>query len=384
MQRVEQRLHARALFAANDQDADDREDDADAGEDHGGGDEVDELFEGATADERQRGAKGRGGQDRAAVGLVEVGAHARHVAHVVAHVVSDGGRVARVVLGNARLDFAHEVSAHVSRLGVDAAADAREERLCRRAHAKGQHGDGHLGQLVVRVHVGADEPDIADEVAEARGHVGRRVDKLVEDDEPQRDVEQAKADDDEAHHRAGAEGDLQAAVESLGGALGGAAGSVGRGLHADESAQAGEEAAGEEGDGHKGVLQAEQSERDEDDAEDGEDDGDARILLLEVGHRPLADEAGDFLHAIGARRGLFHQAVENRGGGERDQGADGSNPPIGGGGAVTCGLGLLRQRLQQGVGDLFHETTPSRKIARGQRLASSRTSGGLMIVTWGV
>jgi hypothetical protein len=39
-------------------------------------------------------AQGGGGEDRAAVGLVEVGAHAGHVADVVADVVGDGRRVA--------------------------------------------------------------------------------------------------------------------------------------------------------------------------------------------------------------------------------------------------------------------------------------------------
>jgi hypothetical protein len=54
-------------------------------------------------------AQGRRREDRAAVALVEVGAHAGHVAHVVAHVVGDRGGVASVVLGTAVLDLAHEV-----------------------------------------------------------------------------------------------------------------------------------------------------------------------------------------------------------------------------------------------------------------------------------
>ena len=66
--------------------------------------------------------------DRADVGLEEVGAHAGHVADVVAHVVGDDRRVARVVLGDAGLDLADEVGADVGGLGVDAAADAREQR----------------------------------------------------------------------------------------------------------------------------------------------------------------------------------------------------------------------------------------------------------------
>ena len=62
--------------------------------------------------------------DRADVRLEEVGAHAGDVADVVTDVVGDGGRVARVVLGDARLDLADEVGADVGGLGVDAAADA--------------------------------------------------------------------------------------------------------------------------------------------------------------------------------------------------------------------------------------------------------------------
>ena len=50
------------------------------------------------------------------------------VADVVAHEVGDDGRVARVVLGDAGLDLADEVGADVGGLGVDAAAELREER----------------------------------------------------------------------------------------------------------------------------------------------------------------------------------------------------------------------------------------------------------------
>jgi hypothetical protein len=81
-------------------------------------------------------AEGRRREDRAAVGLVEVGAHAGDVADVVADVVRDGRGVARVVLGDAGLDLADEVGADVGGLGVDAAADTGEERLRRGAHAE--------------------------------------------------------------------------------------------------------------------------------------------------------------------------------------------------------------------------------------------------------
>ncbi len=62
------------------------------------------------------------------VALEQVRAHAGDVAHVVAHVVGDDSRVAGIVLGNTRLDLAHEVGADVGGLRVDAAADTREQR----------------------------------------------------------------------------------------------------------------------------------------------------------------------------------------------------------------------------------------------------------------
>ena len=61
------------------------------------------------------------------VGLEQVGRHARAVADVVADVVGDHGRVARVVLGDPGLDLPDEVGADVGGLGVDAAAEPRED-----------------------------------------------------------------------------------------------------------------------------------------------------------------------------------------------------------------------------------------------------------------
>src|SRR4051812_6865106 len=80
------------------------------------------------------------------VALEEVGGHAGAVADVVAHVVGDGGRVAGVVLGDARLDLAHEVGADVGRLGEDAATDSQEQREQRATEAEPDE-DGGRGVL---------------------------------------------------------------------------------------------------------------------------------------------------------------------------------------------------------------------------------------------
>ena len=65
---------------------------------------------------------------RDGVGLEQVGRHAGAVADVVAHVVGDHGRVARVVLRDAGLDLADQVGADVGGLRVDAAAETCEDR----------------------------------------------------------------------------------------------------------------------------------------------------------------------------------------------------------------------------------------------------------------
>ncbi len=66
--------------------------------------------------------------DRTDEGLEKVGAHAGDVTDVVTDVVCDDGRVTGVILGKTGLDLADEVGADVRGLGVDAAADTREER----------------------------------------------------------------------------------------------------------------------------------------------------------------------------------------------------------------------------------------------------------------
>jgi hypothetical protein len=70
------------------------------------------------------------------VGLEQVGGHAGAVADVVADVVGDHGRVARVILRNAGFDLAHQVRADVGALGEDAAAEAREDRDQRTAEGE--------------------------------------------------------------------------------------------------------------------------------------------------------------------------------------------------------------------------------------------------------
>ena len=149
------------------------------------------------------------------VALEQVGGHAGAVADVVAHVVGDGGRVAGVVLGDARLDLADEVGADVGGLGEDAAADAEEQGEQRATEAEADE-DGRAG--------------------------------VLEEHDDDRGAEQAEADGEHAGDAAGAERDLERGGQraALGGG-GGAHVAAGGQRHADEAGEAGQEAAGDEG-----------------------------------------------------------------------------------------------------------------------------------------
>jgi hypothetical protein len=141
--------------------------------------------------EQQRGQHHRGA-DGDDVGLEQVGGHAGAVADVVADVVGDHGRVARVVLGNAGLDLADEVGADVGGLGEDAAAETGEDRDQRGA-------EGQRGQ---RLDHGA--------VLAADGVAAGPMQVPVE----HRDREQREAGDQHAGDGAGAEGQGQALLQA--------------------------------------------------------------------------------------------------------------------------------------------------------------------------
>ena len=211
----------------------------------------------------------RDGGDR--VGLEQVGRHARAVADVVADVVGDHGRVARVVLRDARLDLADEVSSDVGGLREDAAAEAREDRDQRPA-------EGEADQVVDRrllavVEDAGEDPVVA-------GH-----------------AEQAEAHDEQAGDRAGAErhleGRAQAALRRLRRAHVRANGDV----HADEARGGGENRADREADRRPPaelVVEADHEERHEGDARD------RQVLPAEVRRGALLHGAGDLLHPLGA------------------------------------------------------------------------------------
>ena len=261
------------------QDADDRGDDADRGDEQRE-DHADRAEDGLPEDQ--------GGHQRHRVGLEEVGGHAGAVADVVAHVVGDGGGVARVVLGDARLDLADQVGADVGGLGEDAAADTHE------------HGEQ-----------GAAEAEALED--------DRRV--LVEDQQHERGAEQAQADGDHAADATGAVRDAEGRPVAAGaGGLGHADVGAGGQRHADEADERGERRTDQEEDrpaepgAPAAVVHRQQEQQDEDDH--GED-AEGAELPTQIGRRSLLHRLRDLAHLrrplVGGQDGLDEERGEAEG-----------------------------------------------------------------------
>ena len=228
-----------------------------------------------------RDGEGRGdghrGDHGVAVGLEKVGPHAGHIADVVAHVVGDDTGVARVILGNTRLDFADEVGADVGSLGEDAAADAVED-----GHQRGAHGEA-----VDDVHVmlGLAEEDKEPTHAEqTHGGHGQSHDRAAEKRRGQRRTSPAFV-----------RGDGRAHVDVRGG------------IHADVAGDGRSRRTEEERQRFPGVLEDEQA---------ADNDGEARDeqqFAAHEDHRALVDFAGDFRHASLAAGLRGQVAVDDEG-----------------------------------------------------------------------
>ena len=286
---LQELAHAGAFLCADGEDADYGQHHAHCRYQHRGQD-------GPCLHRRAHGVEGRsaerhGGKDGSAVAFVKVGSHAGHVAHVVTHVVGDGGGIAGVVFRKVALDLAHYVRSHVGRFGVDAAAHAGEEGLGAGAHSEGEHGGGDDHELL---------------------GFGRFDHEDVEQDVPQGYVKQAEAHYGETHYRTAAEGYLEARVERAPGGVGRAAGREGGRAHAYIARETGEETTGEECEGHPLVLDVEYvCEHGEEHREHGEHDDDDLVLLPEICHGALTDVLGDLFHGGSPFVFPAHLAVEN-------------------------------------------------------------------------
>ena len=219
-----QSAHDRAVAAEADHvGADDRGDDAHPADQERQGHQRDQL---RCAAERQRDRDHRD-PDRDDIGFEQVRGHSGAVADIVADVVGDHRRVARIVLGNPGFDLADQVGADVGGLGEDAAAETGEDRHQRGAQReRGQ--SGHDRAVIGRVAAGA-------------GQVPEQA----------RNREQRQSGHQHAGDGAGAEGGGEALLEAAAGGLGGADVGPHRNVHADEAGRARQDRTDQESDGRK-------------------------------------------------------------------------------------------------------------------------------------
>ena len=179
-------------------------------------------------------------QNGASVGFVQVGTHTSHITHIVAYVVGDGGGVTRIIFWNTSFHLTNQVSANVSSLGVDATTHAGKERLRRSTHTKAQHCGRNLGQRIDRF---ADKFSGGNE---------------IQNQEPNSNVQQGKANNNQTHHGTSAQSNLQAAVQAATSSISSSRGGVGGRLHTKEAAQCGEKATSQKSYWNNRILQIQQ------------------------------------------------------------------------------------------------------------------------------
>ena len=303
----EQVFHGGILAGSHGKDAEDGEQNAHGGDEHRRDDGL-VLHQRVPAVYKGCGTQGGCSEDGAAVAFVQVGTHSGHVTHVVAHIVGDSGGVTRVVFGDARLDFAHKVGAHVGRLRIDAAAHTGEKRLRTSTHAERKHG-------------GCDDAELVSGCQSIGGN--HRIEQQI----PERDVEQAQPHYDQSHHRPAAEGDAQASVQRLPCGIGRTRRGISGGFHAEKARKAGEETARKEGYRHPRILHAEAVGHDgEEDDQPEEDPTHDLVLLPQVGHGAPAHGRGYLLHLRSALTLTHHLPVKVPGKGQCQHGR-GRNKP---------------------------------------------------------
>jgi hypothetical protein len=230
-------------------------------------------------------AKQHGGDQGDRIGLEQVGGHAGAIADVVAHVVRDDRRIARVIFRDTGLDLAHEIRTDIRTLGEDAAAQTGEDRDERGAEGQADQRMQGMRALVAHVQQHAVVPGNAEQGEPDHQHAGDRTPT-------------------ESH----GEGRRKAASGGLCGTNVG----TNRNVHADVAGGPGEDRPHREPDA-RSPVEEDTDKKQEDDA----DSADGGVLAVEVCACAFLDGRGDLLHSFVARRPGKHpadrkRAVQNR------------------------------------------------------------------------
>ena len=97
------------------------------------------------------GAKRKRCQNRSDIGFVQIRTHSGHITNIITYVIRNRGRVARVVLRNARFNFiagADQIGSNIRRLGVDAAPHTGKKRHEGSTHSVHDHNISQLNRVI--------------------------------------------------------------------------------------------------------------------------------------------------------------------------------------------------------------------------------------------
>ena len=245
------------------------------------------------------------GGDGSNIAFQQVRAKAGHVAHVVAHIVGNGGGVAGIVLGNMCLGLTYQVSAHVRGLGIDTTADTVE------------HGDHGAAQGIAGESHGKGDELQAQQVFDRRLGDIQLLQPDAEDHVDQKQAQHCKAADAQAHDRAAAESDLDGLADILGlpRTVGHAHVGVGGDLHAHKSGRGGHDGADDER--HRSVPGGHDR---QDHSHDEDNDEQHPVLIIDERVGTDTNGRGDLTHPLGALGHLFHAKEVECGKSQRQHG----------------------------------------------------------------
>ena len=192
-QRTKQIFHLRILFGTDGEDTYNRKDNPDSRDQHRSNNRF-ELHSRVRRMNKGGSTKRGSCQDRTAIRFVQVGSHAGHVTHVVTYVIGNSGRVARVVFGDSGLYLTYKVGPHIGSFRIDTTADTGEECLSGGPHTESKHGGSDYTEFMSRCQ------------CVSRNH-------FVQQQIPERNVEQAETDYDKSHYRTAPKGNPQSGIQ---------------------------------------------------------------------------------------------------------------------------------------------------------------------------
>ena len=283
---MEKFLHRSALPCTHHEDADERKENTDGSNNHRcyDGTQLHVAIHGKCC-----GSKSCSREYRTAIALVEVGTHSGYVAYVVAYIIGNGCRIARVVLGYVSLNLAHEVGSHIGCLGINTATHTGKQCLCGSTHSEGKHSSGD-------------------------GDEGCRLALIdgIQHYKPYSNVEQSESYNDQTHYGSAAESNLQSFVQTCTRSVGSTCRRISGGFHAKEACQSGEQSAREESKRNPRVLHFQHvSHKGKHNGKHHKDNCHNLILLLQISHGTLPYMLCNLFHSVSTLF-LFHHRAEEK------------------------------------------------------------------------